>query len=101
MLEVHSAGLAAEAAEVEAMVASLLGVHGTTNPILEAIVPPGIDPVSMNTTAWLHARQQHNNAVTTHAMDQMARDGEAIGDTAQAYQSQDSSNASHLGFGMG
>jgi hypothetical protein len=55
-LRVVPEGLAAACAGVEALTARLAAAHGVAAPLITAVVPPAVDPVSLQSAAEFSVR---------------------------------------------
>ena len=74
-LRVVPEGLAATSAAVEALTARLAAAHAAAAPAITAVVPPAVDPVSLQTATGFSAQGQEHAAVAAQGVEELGRAG--------------------------
>ncbi|WP_343600394.1 PE family protein [Mycobacterium sp.] len=98
-LRVVPEGLAGASAAVEAIAARLAAAQAAAVPLITAVVPPAVDPVSLQTVAAFSAQGQEHAAVGAEGAEELGRAGVGVGDAGVSYAVGDAAAAStYLGF---
>ena len=84
-LQVVPEGLAAAAAQLEALTAQLAAVHGAAFPLITAVSAPAADPVSLESATAFSAHGSQHAAVATQAAEVLGRSGIGVGDAGIRY----------------
>jgi hypothetical protein len=100
-LRVVPEGLAAACAGVEALTARLAAAHAGAAPLITAVVPPAIDPVSLQSAAEFSARGGLHTAVATQGAEELGRAGIGVGESGVSYASGDAAGSSLYLFPTG
>jgi hypothetical protein len=100
-LRVVSEGLATACAGLEALTARLAAAHAGAAPLITAVVPPAIDPVSLQSAAEFSARGGLHAAVATQCTAVLGRAGIGVGDSGVSYASGDAAGSSLYLFPTG
>ena len=101
ILKVVPEGLIAASAEVEALTARLAAVQAAAAPVIGAVVPPAVDPVSLQAAAGFSARGSSHAAVAAEAAEELGRSGLGIAETAESYTVGDLRGAAGFGAELG
>ena len=91
-------GLAAASAEVEALAARLAAAHTVAAPAITAVVPPAIDPVSLQTAGAFSVQGQQHTAVAAQGVEDLAHAGIGVGRAGARYLAGDASAAARYGI---
>lgn len=94
VLSVMPEGLAATSAAVEAITAALAAAHAAAAPLITAVAPPAIDPVSLQAAAELSLQGSQHGAVAARGVEVLGRAGAGVAAAGAGYQVADSSAAS-------
>lgn len=94
VLHVVPEGLAATSAAVEAIAAALSAAHATAAPLITAVAPPGIDPVSLQAAADLSIQGSQHEAVAALGVEVLGRAGVGVGAAGANYRAADAMAAS-------
>jgi len=100
-LRVVPEGLAAACARVEALTARLAAAHANAVPLISAVVPPAVDPVSLQSAAGFSARGGQHAAVAAQGTEELGRSGIGVGESGVSYASGDAAGASSYLFTTG
>jgi PE family len=84
-LRVVPEGLAAAAAQLEALTAQLAAAHGAAIPAITAVVPPAADPVSLECATAFSAHGSRHTAVATEAAAVLGRSGMGVAESGTSY----------------
>src|SRR6201992_3907047 len=99
-LRVVPEGLASASAGVEAITARLAAAHAGAAPIITAVVPPAVDPVSLQTAAGFSAQGSEHAAGAAEGVEELGRAGVGVGESGASYAAGDAAAAStYLGAG--
>ncbi|WP_167098068.1 PE family protein [Mycobacterium sp. DL592] len=98
VLRVVPEGLAAASAGVEALAARLAAAHAQTAPVISAVTPPAIDPVSLQTATDFSARGTQHAAITLQGVVELTRAGAGVAETGVSYATSDAAIASSYVF---
>ena len=99
-LRVVPEGLASASAGVEAITARLAAAHAGAAPLITAVVPPAVDPVSLQTAAGFSAQGSEHATVAAEGVEELGRAGIAVGESGASYAAGDAAAAStYLGTG--
>jgi len=97
VLHVVPEGLAATSAAVEAITAALAAAHATAAPLISAVAPPAIDPVSLEAAAELSAQGSQHGVVAARGIEVLGRAGVGVAQAGVNYQVADTTAASVFG----
>ncbi|OBH16525.1 PE family protein [Mycolicibacter terrae] len=89
VLHVVPEGLAATSAAIEAITASLAAAHATAAPLITAVAPPAVDPVSLQAAAELSMQGSQHEAVTAHGTEVLGRAGIGVAQAGMSYRAAD------------
>jgi hypothetical protein len=92
-LRVVPEGLTAAAAAVESLTARLAAAHAAAAPLVTAVVPPAVDPVSLQTSVGLSAHGSAHQAVAAQSVEELGRSGVGVGESATSYATGDATAA--------
>jgi hypothetical protein len=92
-LRVIPEGLVSASAAVEALTARLAAAHAAAAPLITAVVPPAVDPVSLQTAAGFSAQGLEHAATATQGVTELGRSGAAVGESGTGYATTDMSVA--------
>lgn len=99
-LRVIPEGLASASAGVEAITARLAAAHAGAAPLITAVVPPAVDPVSLQTAAGFSAQGSEHATVAAEGVEELGRAGIGVGESGVNYAAGDAAAAStYLGAG--
>jgi hypothetical protein len=101
MLRVLPEGLAAAAAQLEALTAQLAAAHGAAIPAITAGAPPAADPVSLEAAAAFSAHGSRHAAVATEAAQVLGRSGVGVGESGTSYAAGDAAAAASYWVAQG
>ena len=93
-LRVVPEGLAATSAAVEALTARLAAAQAGAAPLITAVVPPAVDPVSLQTAAGFSAQGAEHAAVAAQGAEELGRAGVGVGESGVSYATGDAAAAS-------
>ena len=93
-LRVVPEGLTAAGAAVEALTARMAAVHAAAAPLVTTVVPPAVDPVSLQTAAGFSAHGAEHQTLAAHGVEELGRSGIGVGESAASYASGDAMAAS-------
>lgn len=93
-LRVVPEGLTAASAAVEALTARMAAVHAAAAPLVNAVIPPAADPVSLQTAAGFSAHGAEHQTVAVQGVEELGRSGVGVGASAASYLSGDAMAAS-------
>ncbi|MDD4867128.1 MAG: PE family protein [Mycobacterium sp.] len=96
-LRVVPEGLAATSAAVEALTARLAAAHAAAAPAITAVVPPAVDPVSLQTAAGFSAQGQEHVTVAAQGVEELGRAGMGVGWAGESYAAADTAAAATYG----
>jgi len=94
VLQVVPEGLAATSAAVEAITATLAAAHATAAPLITAVAPPAIDPVSLQAAAELSMQGSEHEAVAARGTEVLGWAGFGVAQAGVNYQAADTLAAS-------
>jgi PE family len=97
-LRVVPEGLAATSAGVEALTARLAAAHAAAAPAIGAVVPPAVDPVSLQTALGFSAQGQEHTAIAAQGVEELGRAGVGVGEAGVSYLSGDIAAAATYGI---
>ena len=100
-LRVVPEGLAAAAAQLEALTAQLAAAHSAAFPLITAVVAPGADPVSLESATAFSAHGSQHAAVATEAAEVLGRSGVGVGDSGTSYATGDAAAAASYRVAQG
>lgn len=92
-LNVVPEGLAAAAAQTEALTARLVAAHGLAAPLITAVVPPAGDPVSLQTAAGFSAQGLEHVAAAGRGELELGRSAAAVAESGAGYAATDGAAA--------
>lgn len=93
-LRVVPEGLAAAGSAVEALTARLAAAHAAAAPLVNVVVPPAADPVSLQTAAGFSVAANEHSAVSALAVQELGRAGMGVAQTGVSYATGDALAAS-------
>ncbi|HTM83766.1 MAG TPA: PE family protein [Mycobacterium sp.] len=93
-LRVVPEGLAAASGAVEALTARLAAAHAAAAPAITAVVPPAVDPVSLQTAAGFSAQGAEHSAIAAQGVTELGRAGAGVGESGVSYATGDAAAAS-------
>jgi hypothetical protein len=93
-LRVVPEGLAAACAGVEALTARLAAAHAVAAPLITAVAPPAVDPVSLQSAAEFSVRGGLHAALAAQGAEELGRAGIGVGESGASYASGDAAAAS-------
>jgi hypothetical protein len=93
-LRVVPEGLAVACARVEALTARLASAHAAASPLITAVVPPAVDPVSLQSAADFSVRGGLHAAVAAQGAEELARAGIGVGESGASYAAGDAAGSS-------
>ncbi|MGH3957849.1 PE family protein [Mycobacterium sp.] len=93
-LRVVPEGLAATSAAVEGITARLAAAHAGAAPLITAVVPPAIDPVSLQTAVGFSAQGNEHAAMAAEGVEELGRSGIGVGESGISYATGDAAAAS-------
>lgn len=85
ILRVLPEGLIAASAEIEAITARLLAAHAAAAPAITAVVPPAVDPVSVQTAVELGLKADLHQSAAGDGAAELGRSAAGVADTATSY----------------
>ncbi|TAM64076.1 PE family protein [Mycobacterium sp.] len=97
-LRVVPEGLAATSAAVEALTARLAAAHAVAAPAITAVVPPAVDPVSLQTAVEFSAQGQQHSAMAAQGVEELGRAGLGVGEAGASYLAGDIAAAATFGI---
>src|ERR1700744_3575167 len=92
-LRVVPEGLAAACAGVEALTARLAAAHAVAAPLITAVAPPAVDPVSLQSAAEFSVRGGLHAALAAQGAEELGRAGIGVGEAGASYASGDAAAA--------
>ena len=92
-LRVVPEGLTAAGSAVESPTARLAAAHTAAAPLVNAVIPPAADPVSLQTAAGLSAHGSAHSTVASLALEELGRAGMGVTQSAASYASGDAQAA--------
>lgn len=100
-LRVLPEGLAAASAAVEALTARLAAAHAGVSPLITTVLPPGADPVSVQSAVGLSMRGGEHTAVVASGVQELGRSGVGVADSGASYTAGDAAAAASYGIAGG
>lgn len=100
-LRVIPEGLAGASAAVEALTARLAAAHAAAAPLITAVVPPGADPVSLETAAGFSGQGAEHAAVAVQGVEELGRAGVGVAEAGASYLAGDTAAAATYGISGG
>jgi hypothetical protein len=99
-LRVVPEGLAATSAAVEAIAARLAAAHAAAAPVISMVLPPAVDPVSMQAALDFSTQGSQHAAVVADGVEVLGRAGIGVAAAGTSYAAGDAAAASaYLGSG--
>jgi hypothetical protein len=99
-LRVVPEGLAAASAAVEMLTARLAAAHGGAVPLITAVVPPAVDPVSLQSAVAFSVHGSEHAAVAAQGVEELGRSGVGVAEAGTSYAAGDAAAAaSYVGLG--
>ena len=92
-LRVVPEGLTAAGAAVEALTARMAAAQAAAAPVVGAVVPPAVDPVSLQTAAAFSTTAAEHQTVAAQGVEELGRSGVGVGESAASYASGDAMGA--------
>jgi hypothetical protein len=100
-LRVVPEGLSAASAAIEALTARLTAAHAGAVPLITAVVPPAVDPVSLQSAAAFSVHGLEHAAVAAQGAEELGRSGVGVGESGASYAAGDAAAAaSYLPAGL-
>ncbi|MGB8386665.1 PE family protein [Mycobacterium sp.] len=96
-LRVVPEGLAGASAAVEALTARLAAAQAAAAPLITAVVPPAVDPVSLQTAVGFSAQGQEHVVVAAQGAEELGRAGVGVGESGASYLARDTAAAATYG----
>ena len=96
-LRVVPEGLTAASAAVEALTARMAAAHAAAAPLVTAVLPPAADAVSLQTATGFSANAAEHQTAAAHGVEELARSGIGVGESAASYASGDAMAALRSG----
>jgi hypothetical protein len=93
-LRVLPEGLSTASAAIEALTARLAVAHAGAAPLITAVVPPAVDPVSLQTGAGFSIHGGEHAAVAAQGTEELARSGVGVAEGGASYAAGDAAAAS-------
>jgi hypothetical protein len=93
-LRVVPEGLTGAGAAVEALTARLAAAHAAAAPMVTAVLPPAVDPVSLLTAVGFSTRGAEHAAVAAQGVEELGRSGAGVGESGASYAAGDAMAAS-------
>ncbi|WP_059015388.1 PE family protein [Mycobacterium sp. M26] len=93
-LRVVPEGLVAASVAIEALAARVAAVHAGAAPVVTAVVPPGADPVSLQTAAGFSAQGAEHAAVSAQGITELVRAAIAVAESGTGYAATDAAATS-------
>ena len=97
-LRVVPEGLAATSAAVEALTARLAAAHAAAAPLITVVLPPAVDPVSLQTAAGFSAQGEEHAAMAAQGVEELGRAGVGVGEAGASYLAGDAAAAATYGI---
>ncbi len=97
-LQVVPEGLAAAAAQLEALTAQLAAAHSAAFPSITAVVAPAADPVSLESATAFSAHGSQHASVAGEAAEVLGRSGIGVGESGFRYAANDAAGAASYRF---
>ncbi|AEV72035.1 PE family protein [Mycolicibacterium rhodesiae NBB3] len=92
-LRVVPEGLVAASTAVEGLTARLAAAHAAAAPVVSAVAPPAVDPVSLQTAAGLSAHGMQHNTMAAIGVEELGRSGIGVGESGTSYATGDATAA--------
>jgi PE family len=92
-LRVVPEGLSAASAAIEALTARLAAAHVGAVPLITAVVPPAVDPVSLQSAAGFSIHGGEHAAVAAQGAEELGRSGVGVGESGASYAAGDAAAA--------
>ncbi|MCV7233043.1 PE family protein [Mycobacterium branderi] len=93
-LRVVPEGLTAASAAVEALTARLAAAEAGAAPLISAVLPPAVDPVSLQTAVGFSASGNEHGVAAAQGVEELSRSGAGVGQAAASYVTGDAAAAS-------
>lgn len=93
-LRVVPEGLTAAGSAVEALTARLAAAHAAAAPLVNTVVPPAADPVSLQTAAGFSAHGAAHSAMAAQGVEELGRSGIGVAQSGASYAAGDAMAAS-------
>jgi PE family len=93
-LRVVPQGLAATGASIKALSARLAAAHAGAAPLITAVGPPAVDPVSLQSAAALSMRGGEHAVAATQGVAELGRSGFGVGECGASFAVGDAAAAS-------
>jgi hypothetical protein len=97
-LHVVPEGLAGASAALEALTARMAAANAAAAPVITAVEPPAVDPVSLQTAAQFSANGNLHAAAAAQGVDELGRSGIGVAESGVGYASRDAAAASSYPF---
>jgi hypothetical protein len=93
-LRVVPEGLVAAGAAVQALTARLAAADAAAAPGITALVPPAVDPVSLQSAAAFSVRGSEYSATAAQGVAELGRSGVGVAESGAGYAAEDAAAAS-------
>jgi hypothetical protein len=93
-LRVVPEGLTGAGSAVEALTARLAAAHAAAAPMVTAVIPPAVDPVSLQTAVGFSTHGAAHAAVAAQGVEELGRSGLGVGESGTSYATGDAMAAS-------
>jgi PE family len=93
-LRVLPEGLSTASAAIEALTARLAAAHAGAVPLITAVVPPAVDPVSVQSAAAFSAHGGAHAVMAAQGAEELGRAGIGVGESGASYAVGDAAAAS-------
>lgn len=100
-LRVVPEGLTAAASAVEGLTARLAAAHAAAAPLINTVLPPAADAVSLQTAAGLSAHGAQHSTMAAHGVEELGRSGVGIGESGTSYAAGDAQAAASYAVASG
>jgi hypothetical protein len=92
-LRVVPEGLAAASTRIEALTARLAAAQASTAPMITAVMPPAVDPVSLQTAAGFSLRGGQHAVAAAQGAEELGRSGVGVAESGASYAAHDAAAA--------
>lgn len=100
-LRVLPEGLLSASAAIEALTARLAAAHAGAIPLITAVVPAAVDPVSLQSAAVFSIHGGEHAAVAAQGAEELGRSGVGVAESGASYAAGDAAaSSSYLPVGL-
>lgn len=93
-LRVLPEGLSTASAAIEALTARLAAAHAGAVPLITAVAPPAVDPVSLQSAAAFSLHGDEHAAAAAQGVEELGRSGVGVAESGASYAAGDAAAAS-------